>query len=116
MTVSPTATRLSVKNQCCCCCMHLLESAWWSMIETTYSPAAESSVILMTPPCLSLLKHLIKVQGGCHQMTVSPTAKVDSEHLLNETAATDGTHPRHGRLFPPIKTPLNIRCFRANPC
>ena len=25
-------------------------------------------------PCLSRLKHLIQVQGGCHQMTVSPTA------------------------------------------
>ena len=25
-------------------------------------------------PCLPLLKHLMKVQGGCHQMTVSPTA------------------------------------------
>ena len=24
--------------------------------------------------CLSLLKHLLKVQGGCHQMPVSPTA------------------------------------------
>ena len=25
-------------------------------------------------PCLSMLKYLTKVQGGCHQMTVSPTA------------------------------------------
>ena len=27
-----------------------------------------------TPPCLSLLEQLRKVQGGCGQMTVSPTA------------------------------------------
>ena len=34
------------------------------------------TVILTTPPCLSILKHLIKVQGGCHQMTeLSPTAR-----------------------------------------
>ena len=34
-------------------------------------------MLMTVPPCLSLLKHLIKVQGGCHQMTVlSPTAQV----------------------------------------
>ena len=36
----------------------------------------ETSVISMAPPCLSLLKHLIKVQGGAIKMTeLSPTAK-----------------------------------------
>ena len=29
-------------------------------------------------PFSSLLKNLLKVQGGCHQMTVSPAAKVES--------------------------------------
>ena len=71
-------------------CLHLLESAWWSMIETTYSPAGESSVILMTPPCLSLLKNLLKVQGGCHQMSVSPTAKA---HRLGEPGLRAGWQP-----------------------
>ena len=38
--------------------------------------AVGETVILITPPCLSRLKHLIKVQGGCHQMTeLSPTAR-----------------------------------------
>ena len=31
-------------------------------------------------PCLSRLKHLIQVQGGCHQMTVSPTARLALWH------------------------------------
>ena len=35
--------------------------------------AVGEAVILMTPPCVSLLKHLIKVRGGS-RMTVSPTA------------------------------------------
>ena len=28
-------------------------------------------------PCLSLLKHLLKVEGGCSRMTASPTARPD---------------------------------------
>ena len=43
--------------------------------------AVGETVILITPPCLSLLKHRIKVQGGCHQMTeLSPTASQAGRH------------------------------------
>ena len=40
----------------------------------TTACAVGETVILLTTPVLSLLKQLIQVQGGCHQMTVSPTA------------------------------------------
>ena len=37
----------------------------------------ESTVILTAPPCLSLLKHLVEVTGGCSsRMTVSSGASV----------------------------------------
>ena len=34
----------------------------------------DSTVILLTPPSPSILKHLLKGEGGCGRMTVSPTA------------------------------------------
>ena len=42
--------------------------------ETGCQVAVGETVILMTPPCLSMLNHLAKVQGGAIRMTVSPTA------------------------------------------
>ena len=41
-------------------------------------------------PCLSLLKHLLEAQRGCHQMTVSPTA---SQAGLRERRANRGRRP-----------------------
>ena len=42
------------------------------LVDPAY--AVGGTIILLTPPVSSLLNHLIKVQGGCHQMAVSPTA------------------------------------------
>ena len=36
------------------------------LFRTSSLAVGECSVILMTPPCVSLLKHLLKVQWGCH--------------------------------------------------
>ena len=36
-------------------------------------------------PCLSRLKHLIQVQGGCHQMTVPPTVRRGTAALRPES-------------------------------
>ena len=46
-------------------------------------------------PCLSLLKHLIKVQGGCHQMTVSPTAMPTERDLPDHDVGQHVDQPRH---------------------
>ena len=45
--------------------------------------AVGETVILMTAPVLSLLKHLLKVEGGCSRMTVSPTA--NSRNVVHES-------------------------------
>ena len=51
--------------------------------KTLASPSRRREFCHFTDtPCLSLLKHLIKVHGGCHQMTVSPTASVALDHRV----------------------------------
>ena len=52
--------------------------------------AVGETVIVLTHPVLSLLKHLVKVQGGCYQMTVSPTA---SSRRACATAARNPARP-----------------------
>ena len=40
--------------------------------------------LLFNPPCLSLLKHLLKVQGvGCHQNERTPTVLAGSSTALS---------------------------------
>ena len=43
--------------------------------------AVGKTVISLTPPCLSMLKHLNRGTGGCHQVTVSPTASCGSPEV-----------------------------------
>ena len=59
----------------CACSLHVI--------------AVGETVILMTPPFLSLLKHLLKVEGGCGRMTVSPTARP-----LRQSGRNVQGHPR----------------------
>ena len=47
-----------------------------SLSDGSTNLAVGETVIWMTPPCLSRLKHLIQVKGGCYQMTeLSPTGR-----------------------------------------
>ena len=63
MTVSPTATRAARVSAASCSPIAAF-AAPRSASNAASSLAAGETVILMTPPLLSLLKHLIQVEGG----------------------------------------------------
>ena len=62
--------------------------------------AVGETVILLTPPFISLLKHLLTVKGGRSRMTVSPTARHPCRgHSLGELRVVSARHvPTRGRL------------------
>ena len=60
--------------------------------------------------CLSLLKHLMNVQGGCHQMTVSPTATVGRWDRRARRFGRDGRQRRRW-----IALPSDGSCERRRP-
>ena len=66
-----------------------------SAARSPRQPAVGETVMLLTPPVSSLLKHLLNVEGGDSRMTVSPTATGHQPATATAAALLQRALPAH---------------------